>query len=186
MTPNPKKLLEQARVFDQKALGYIYDQYSDALFAYAYKHVGRTQVAEDLVAETFKRFLTALERGGGPTDHLQAYLYRITHNLITDLYRNEPPPILDLDEDQLQGEEPGPTDVIASKQDAERIRRALKLITPEQRQVIVLKFLEGWSSPEIAHSLEKSLGSVKSLQHRGLAALQRILLESDKTTDSLD
>ena len=186
MTPNPKKILELARVFDQKALGYIYDQYSDALFAYAYKHVGRTQVAEDLVAETFKRFLTALEQGGGPTDHLQAYLYRITHNLITDLYRNEPPPLLDLDEDHLQEEESGPADIISSRQEAERIRQALKLITPEQRQVIVLKFLEGWNSPEIARSMEKSLGSVKALQHRGLAALQRILLERDQPADSLD
>ena len=91
MAIEPEKLLKRARSFDQAALGEIYDQFSDALFAYAFKQVVETQVAEDLVAETFKRFLIALERGGGPKEHLRAYLYRITHNLITDLYRREPP-----------------------------------------------------------------------------------------------
>jgi len=142
MSSNPEKLLQQARTFDQEALARIYDLYSDALYAYAYKHVGTAQVAEDLMAETFRRFLTALEHGGGPQDHLRAYLYRITHNLITDLYRREPPPAQELDEDRLVEDSPGP-------------------------------------STEIAQTMGKSLGSVKALQHRGVAALQRILLEGE-------
>lgn len=180
MTSNPEVLLRKARKYDQKALAEIYDLYSDALFGYAFKHVGDSQVAEDLVAETFSRFLKALERGGGPKEHLQAYLYRITHNLITDTYRREPPPPLELEEEFLPGEDPDPQTIVAGLQDADRVRMALKLITPEQRQVIALKFLEGWSGPEIAQAMDKSLGSVKALQRRGLAALQRILLE-DKT-----
>ena len=105
MASDPGKLIEKARIFDQEALGEIYDLYSDALYAYAFKHVGSNQAAEDLVAETFKRFLLALQRGGGPKEHLQAYLYRITHNLITDIYRREPPPSLEIKEvvDQLRG-----------------------------------------------------------------------------------
>jgi len=186
MSINPEKLLAGARQFDQKALGAIYDLYSDPLFAYAYKHVGTTQIAEDLVAETFKRFLGALERGGGPKDHLQAYLYRITHNLITDLYRKEPPPTLELDEDRIPEEGPDPPQIAASNQEAEKVRQALRLVTPDQRQVIVLRFLEGWSSQEVAVVMEKSLGSVKALQHRGLAALQRILLEEETPADPAD
>lgn len=179
MTSNPEKLLKSARAFDQNALAKIYDLYSDALYAYAYKHVGTAQVAEDIVAETFRRFLTALERGGGPQDHLQAYLYRISHNLITDLYRREPPPAQELDEDRLVEEGPGPSGMMDEQQETERVRQALRLLTPEQRQVVTLKYLEGWSSDEIAQSLGKSLGAVKALQHRGVAALQRILLEGD-------
>lgn len=177
MTSNPEKLLKGARAFDQDALAKIYDVFSDALYAYAYKHVGTAQVAEDIVAETFRRFLTALERGGGPQDHLRAYLYRITHNLITDLYRREPPPAQELDEERLVEEGPGPAGMLDERQESERVRQALRLLTPEQRQVVILKYLEGWSSEEIAQTMEKSLGAVKALQHRGLAALQRILLE---------
>jgi len=179
MSSNPAKLLERARLLDQGALTEIYDKYSGALFAYAYKQVGDSQVTEDLVAEAFKRFLISLERGGGPKEHLQAYLYRITHNLITDLYRRDAPPTLELDDERLVEDQPGPSRIVASRQEANRVRQALRLITPEQRQVVVLKYLEDWSSPDIAWAMEKSLGAVKALQHRGLAALQRILLEGD-------
>lgn len=179
MSTNPEKLLKGARAFNQQALAAIYDQYSNALYKYAYKHVGTPQVAEDLVAETFRRFLTALERGGGPQDHLRAYLYRITHNLITDLYRREPPPTQELDEDHLVEDSPGPSGLLAEQEETESVRLALRLLTPEQRQVLTLKYLEGWSSDEIAQALDKSLGSVKALQHRGVASLQRILLERE-------
>jgi len=180
MTSNPDQLLKKARQYDHKALTEIYDLFSGALFAYAFKHVGKSQEAEDLVAETFSRFLKALERGGGPKQHLRAYLYRITHNLITDSYRREPPPPLNLDEEMVPDEGTDPTTILTGLEDAERVRMALKLITPEQRQVVTLRFLEGWSGPEIAQAMDKSLGSVKALQHRGLAALQRILLGEDK------
>jgi len=50
--------------------------------------------------------------------------------------------------------------------------------------VITLRFLEGWSGPEIAQAMDKSLGSIKALQHRGLAALQRILLDNDQPQES--
>ena len=179
MSTNPEQLLKRARTLDQDALVEIYDLYSDPLFAYAYKHIGDFQAAEELVSETFFRFLGALERGGGPREHLKAYLYRITHNLITDRFRREPPPSLELDEDRLPDEKPGPASVFVSRQDEERVRQALRLITPEQRQVIVLKYLEGWSSGEIAQVMNKSLGAVKALQHRGLAALERILIDQE-------
>ena len=177
-------LLKKARQYDQNALAEIYDLYSDALFAYAFKHVGKSQVAEDLVAETFSRFLKALERGGGPKEYLRAYLYRITHNLIIDSYRREPPPPLELEEELISEEGADPITIMADLEDADRVRNALRLITPEQSQVITLRFLEGWSGPEIAQAMDKSLGSIKALQHRGLAALQRILLENDQPQES--
>lgn len=180
----PELLLKKARQYDQNALAEIYDLYSDALFTYAFKHVGKSQVAEDLVAETFSRFLKALERGGGPEEYLRAYLYRITHNLIIDSYRREPPPPLELEEELISEEGADPISIVADLEDADRVRNALRLITPEQSQVITLRFLEGWSGPEIAQAMNKSLGSIKALQHRGLAALQRILLENDQPQDS--
>jgi RNA polymerase sigma-70 factor (ECF subfamily) len=60
-----------------------------------------------------------------------------------------------------------------------RTRAALEQLTPDQREVISLKFFEGWENAEIAASVNKPIGAVKSLQHRGLAALKRILLDED-------
>jgi RNA polymerase sigma-70 factor (ECF subfamily) len=177
MSMPPDQLLKKAQSLDKNALVEIYDLYSNLLFAYAFKHLGDSQLAEDLVSETFFRFLGALERGGGPKDHLKAYLYRITHNLITDHFRREPPPSLELEEDRIPELKPGPSSRLVSKQDSERVRQALRLLTDDQRQVVVLRFLEGWSSQEISQAMDKSLGAVKALQHRGVAALQRILIE---------
>ncbi len=53
-------------------------------------------------------------------------------------------------------------------------------LTPDQRQVIVLKFLEDWSNVDVAEVMGKSVGAVKSLQHRGLAALRSLLFETSE------
>jgi RNA polymerase sigma-70 factor (ECF subfamily) len=56
---------------------------------------------------------------------------------------------------------------------------AIKTLMPDQQQVIALKYLEGWDNEEIAHSVKKPIGAVKSLQHRALAVLRRLLEDED-------
>ncbi len=89
-----------------QALAEIYDRYSPGLYAYAMRLLGDACLAEDCVSETFARFLKSLRAGQGPEAYLQAYLYRIAHNWITDHYRRQP--MLDLDEDLRAGDEVRP------------------------------------------------------------------------------
>jgi len=168
-------LLKKARRFDSQAWADIYDQYSTRLYVYAYRFLGDSAQAEDIVAETFQRCLTAMRSGGGPENHLQAYLYRIAHNLITDTYRRQPPPPLLLDEDFHESDMDTEREV---QQDLNRqqVRAALVRLTDDQRQVITLKYLEGWDNADIAAALDKPIGAVKSLQVRALAALRRLLM----------
>lgn len=182
MSSQEKKLLKRAQTFDKSALATIYDEYSDKLFAYAVRRVGNAQQAEDFVAETFHRFLKALERGGGPEDHLQAYLYRITHNLITDHYRRSPPPPLELDEDRYSEDLNQPANVLADEMKAERVRQALQHLTPGQQQVILLRYVEGFSNREIAQTMNKSVGAVKAQHHRAISSLERILGQKEADT----
>lgn len=179
MTSKERKLLQKAQNLDSEALGAIYDEYSDQLFAYAVRRVGNAQQAEDFVAETFQRFLSALESGGGPEDHLQAYLYRITHNLITDHYRRSPPPPLELDEDRYSEDLNQPANILAEEMKAEQVRKALQHLTPGQQQVIVLRYVEGFSNQDIAETMNKTVGAVKSQHHRALASLERILADEE-------
>lgn len=171
-----RSLLQRARDFDEGALAEIYDQYSTKLYRYAMRLLGHEDMAEDCVAETFRRFLQALKNGRGPEEHLQAYLYRIAHNWITDQYRREPPPTLPLEFDLEDGGESDPVERVENSLEAEKARAALKLLTPEQRQVIVLKFLEELDNREVAEALGKPVGAVKALQHRAIKALRRILV----------
>jgi RNA polymerase sigma-70 factor (ECF subfamily) len=169
-------LLPLARRFDQAALAEIYDRYNDGIYYYALRLLSDASHAEECAAETFHRFLRALHHGGGPTDNLRAYLYRTAHNWVTDFYRRSPILPLETEEELIEpDDDPGKQaeqNIIQA-----RVRAALWLLTPEQRQVIVLRFIEGWDLDEIAVSLEKTTGAVKALQHRAIAALKKILLE---------
>ncbi len=172
-------LLRAAREWDMEALAAIYDTFSPLIYRYAMRLLGDQDLAEECVAETFARFLQALRNGGGPKEHLKAYLYRVAHNWITDHYRRQPPPQVDVDDvaHMLAADEASLGAQLIAEEEQARVRAALRLLTPDQRQVIVLRFLEGWTLKEVAAALEKPVGAVKALQHRALAALRRILEE---------
>ncbi len=175
------QLLKAARQWDMEALGQIYDIYSPLLYRYAMRLLGDQDLAEECVAETFARFLQALRNGGGPKEHLKAYLYRVAHNWVTDYYRRQPPPQTDIDAlgEVLSDDAASLGSQMVAREEQERMRAALRLLTPDQRQVIVLRFLEEWSLKEVADALDKPVGAVKALQHRALAALRRILEKED-------
>jgi RNA polymerase sigma-70 factor (ECF subfamily) len=132
-------------------------------------------LAEDCVSDTFLRYLQAIQSNGGPREHLKAYLYRIAHNWITDFYRRQHAPQVQLmDEISDFGEDLQKT--ISIQMDEKLVRRAILQLTPTQRQVIILKYLEGFANEEIALTIEKQVSSVKALQHRALENLRRLLI----------
>jgi len=173
------ELLQQAKRFNEEALIEIYDRYNPGLYRYAMRLLNDENLAEECVAETFSRFLKTIKHGNGPNQYLQAYLYRIAHNWITDIYRQHPDPI-SLDNQTVTVLSEDPQVNILNRLEADNVRSSLKLLTAEQRQVIVLKYLEGWNNEQIAKSLEKPPGAIKALQHRGLQSLRR-LLTGDET-----
>jgi RNA polymerase sigma-70 factor (ECF subfamily) len=172
-----KQLLKGARKFDPQALAEIYDQYSPGLYRYAVRLLSDSEHAEECVAETFSRFLHAVKNGGGPSAHLQAYLYRIAHNWITDQYRSPDSQTLELDEPIEAELNPNPSSAPKDVLLREQVRSALMQLTPEQRQVIILKYIEGWGNSEVARTMKKTVGAVKSLQHRALATLNLYLTD---------
>ncbi len=91
---NSQELIIRAKRFDPQALAEIYDSLSPAIYRYALRLLGEQEQAKECMAETFQRFLTALQRGAGPDEFLRAYLYRIAHNWITDYYRRKQSPEL--------------------------------------------------------------------------------------------
>ena len=170
-----RELLERARQFDRNALTEIYDCYSPQVYLYARRLLGDEGQAEECMLETFSRFLHALQAGNGPQEYLKAYLYRIAHNWITDQYRRQPPPPLELEEDTLVSDRQDTENQIDEQILQQQVRSALYRLTPEQRQVIVLKYIEGCDNQTIAAAINKPVGAVKSLQHRALDSLKRLL-----------
>ncbi len=147
----------------------IYDTQAPRIFRYIYHRLGNRPLAEDLTSEVFVRFL----RSGTAPDNLTAFLYRIAHNLIVDYLRRNPT-VLALD-DQTVADRADPIDFAELEMEKATLRRAIARLTPDQQQVIVLKFIEGQSNDEIAAILGKSAGAVKAMQHRALETLRNLL-----------
>jgi len=168
-------LLDRISQYDQAALALVYDDYYDRIYHYVFRYVGQVAAAEDLTANVFLRLLNSVRSGNQPRTNLMAWLYRVAHNLVVDSFRRSPAgEELELTE-WLEGYEPDLTHIVDQKLQMERVRRALLDLTPAQQQVIVLKFLEGMESPEVAAILNKSEGAIDALQHRALLALREAL-----------
>jgi RNA polymerase sigma-70 factor (ECF subfamily) len=107
-----------------------------------------------------------------------AWLYQIARNLIVDTYRQEARRSTEPLEKAAIYPDGNPLvqTAVEQKWAVEQIHHALDLIDPIQREVIILRFMVGMSLQEVALTLEKTVGAVKTLQHRGLNALRVALL----------
>ena len=174
-------LLRRVRQWDEEALTAAYDEYAPAIYRYACRLTGHRETAEEIVSETFHRLLVSLKNGGGPEQNLSAWLYRVAHNLVVDRWRHQP-----AQEEVPLTEILGVSTVdrnlerVAQQQEVEDVRCALKLLTPLQRQVIVLRYLEGMSIREVATVVERDANAVKAVQHRAVNSLKRLLKENDE------
>ncbi len=178
------ELVRGVRSLDQNVLVEIYDRYSSGIFAYAYRLLGNPDLAEDCVAETFTRFLNAVQNRKGPSENIRAYLYRIAHNWINDIYRSQAhyreESIEDRQDirDNIHVEES-----VDLKWQISTIREHIMNLTPDQRMVITLRYIEGWDLEDIASALQKPVGAVKALQHRGLSVLQKTLGRQEESDE---
>ena len=176
MTSQEKVWLQAARRLNKPALAAIYDAYNEELYRYAFRLVGDVTRAEDLMSETFSRFLSALERGGGPKTHLRAYLYRTTHNLAMDQMRRAKKERIEANvESQVEQNIRDTERSVEHKSLGEQAVSMLRHLTGEQQQVLILKFFHGMNNAEIAETMQKTVGAVKALQHRALNSLRRVM-----------
>jgi len=165
-------LLARARSLDPDALAELHERYYRMLYFYVLGRVGERAVAEDVTAEAFIRLLEAFHQGRGPERHLAAWLFRTADHLVADHHRARyRHPEVPLEEEWGSSREEEWEDVVLQ----ERVREALNHLTPDQRAVILMRFWMDLPLARIAQELGKSVGAVKLLQHRALAALAKRL-----------
>lgn len=161
----------------------IYEEHSPGIYRYAIRLLGDKTTAEDCVSETFSRYLQAIRKGGGPTENLRAYLYRVAHNWITDFYRRQPLPEVPLEIDEQIEPGSNPAMMVSEAMERERVRVALLRLPSEQQQIIQLRFLENWSHEEVAQVLGKTADATRSMQYRALGSLRRMLIEEEEDSN---
>ncbi len=175
--PEQQAILARAKAADPAALGMLYDQYVDKIYAYIYHRVGQADLAEDLTGQVFMRMLEAVRTGKGWQTSFSGWLYRIAHNLVIDHYRRRGRArLVDIeDAAPVHAQSGNPVESSEMQFERQRLRDALRELTEEQSQVIALRFLEDLSIAEVAVIMQKTEGAVKALQYRAVIALRRVM-----------
>jgi RNA polymerase sigma-70 factor (ECF subfamily) len=176
-----RALVERAQAGEAEAFGLIYDRYVDAVFRFVYFRVGKQQLAEDLTSDTFLRALRSIGSFTWQGRDLGAWLVTIARNLITDYYKSgryrfevSTADLLDPDAGDRGGGASPETAVVDHLTNV-ALLTAVKRLSPEQRECIVLRFLQGLSVAETAVAMGKNEGAIKALQYRAVRALARLL-----------
>jgi RNA polymerase sigma-70 factor (ECF subfamily) len=165
---------------ERAAISALYRRHVQAIYRYVYYRVGDEHTAEDLTAEVFLRAIEGLPNYEPRDVPFAAWLYRIAQARTADHFRRQRRTATSvLDESWPSGEDPLLSQVEESSLH-EGLRAALGQLTTDQQQVIVLKFAGGFSNAEVAGILGKTEGAVKSLQHRALNALHRLMESSNE------
>jgi RNA polymerase sigma-70 factor, ECF subfamily len=173
-----RELVAQAKA-DPEAFGVLYERYVERIFSYHYRHTSDRVEAEDLTSRTFYRALRSLSNYRETGAPLQAWLYRIAHNLLVNWYRdrgNRPTVSLDV-EDPIPLEAPGagPEAWLATAERQQALRLVIDALPEERKTLILLKFFEHMTNAEIGEVLGKTEGAVKALYHRTLISLRHAM-----------
>ena len=178
-TQQVRQLVERGQEGDREALEELYLLHFDRIYSYLHMSVGNRHDAEDLTTQTFLKMLEAIGRFRWRSAPFSAWLFRIAHNLAMDHFRatkrTQP-------EEEVP-EPPGSEEASAEEQAMHSIGRQSMLelienLSPEQQQVLTLKFVFNFPNAEVATILGKTEGAIKSLQHRALVSLQKQLTRS--------
>ena len=171
-----RTLLNAARTMDKDALVKIFDTYSSALYKYALSLCNDPVTADHIVGDVFAKLLEQLAAGNGPRENLRAYLYEMTYHRMIDetryLRRRAPLEVAISLSQNSQSAFLSLEDQITFKQILHAIQNDL---TDDQRNVVVLRFLEEFNLHETAAILGKREDHVRVIQNRAITALRKSL-----------
>ena len=172
-------LVELARGGDSEAFGQLYDHYQASVYRFVYYRTRSQTLAEDLTSETFLRALRNMSGFRWQGKDFGAWLMTIARNLCTDHFKAGRTRLESTTEDMttLDTTTEGPEGAVLASLTNEALLEALSQLPTEQRECLVMRFLQGLSIAETADVLGRSAGAVKQLQLRGVRNLAKILPE---------
>ena len=169
-----RALVERGQQGDRDALEELYLIHFDRIYSYLHVSVGNRHDAEDLTTQTFLKMLEKIGTFKWRSAPFSAWLFRIAHNLAMDHFRAHRRWQPEEEVPEPPGEEEPSAEMLAMQSlGRESMSRLIEKLSPEQQQVLTLKFVFNFPNAEVAAILGKSEGAIKSLQHRALVSLQK-------------
>ncbi len=168
------ELISRAKQFQPEAWEAIYEAHYPKMYTFLYVHLGDRAAAEDLASQVFEEACKAIQRFRYRGVPLSAWLYRIAHNLMVDFLKRQKRLRTHSIDAQGAPQLAGP-DVTETTGLRDEISRALRRLTWEQQQVLLLRHVEGHDTASISRIMGKRENAVRALEFRALRSLRRIL-----------
>jgi len=168
-------LVDQAIAGDREAFGELYERHVGRVYRYLLYMAKDVDVAEDLTEETFLQALAAIHRYQRRGVPFVAWLLRIAHNLHLNLNGRRAQRSVPLVHEDQEGVMGSPELFLQDRASAERLMQVVQTLNGDQRQVIILRFIEGLGCADTARVLGKSVAAVRVAQYRALRTLRQRL-----------
>jgi RNA polymerase sigma-70 factor (ECF subfamily) len=173
-TEHVRELVARGQQGDRDALEELYLIHFDRIYSYLHVSVGNRHDAEDLTTQTFLKMLEKIGSFKWQSAPFSAWLFRIAHNLAMDHFRSRRRWQPEEEVPEPPGEEEPSAELTAMQTiGRESMLKLIDRLSPEQQQVLTLKFVFNLPNAEVAAILDKTEGAIKSLQHRALVSLQK-------------
>jgi len=171
------QLVGAAQDGDTKAFGLLYDRYVDSVYRYVLFRVGDRSLAEDVTSETFLRALRRITSVSYQGRDVGAWFITIARNIVLDhvkssRYRLE---VTTSELDDNSEVTAGPEQQVLNEATYSELLRCVTMLNNDQRECIVLRFLQGLSVAETANLMGRNEGAIKALQHRAVRRLAQLL-----------
>ncbi|HET9115597.1 MAG TPA: sigma-70 family RNA polymerase sigma factor [Gaiellaceae bacterium] len=173
-TEHVRELVARGQQGDRDALEELYLIHFDRIYSYLHVSVGNRHDAEDLTTQTFLKMLEKIGSFRWQSAPFSAWLFRIAHNLAMDHFRSRRRWQPEEEVPEPPGDEEPSAELMAMRTiGRESMLKLIERLSPEQQQVLTLKFVFNLPNAEVASILDKTEGAIKSLQHRALVSLQK-------------
>jgi RNA polymerase sigma-70 factor (ECF subfamily) len=163
---------------DEETFRAFYDRTARPVWAYLSRITGDRQLADDLLQETYYRFLRA-DRGYSSESHRRNYLFRIATNLVRDSRRRRRPDLVavpdETDPDALRSQD----DIAGRTVLRADLSRAMASLSSREQTMLWLAYAQGSSHDEIAEALGLKTSSIKLLLFRARRRLAKLLRGDD-------
>jgi RNA polymerase sigma-70 factor (ECF subfamily) len=167
---------------DPTALDGLYLLYADRIFRYLLARLGDALMAEEVTSQVFMHLIQKLGQYRiSPQDNVaifSAWFYRLAYNKMIDIKRKQSRTrTAPIEYAEQMASKQHVLDEVIERISIEEILQKLQVLSGQQREVILLRFVEGCNIAETAAIMDKSEGAIKALQHRALENLRRYFLE---------
>jgi RNA polymerase sigma-70 factor (ECF subfamily) len=175
-TDQLRQLLAQCSLGDRRAFETLYRSVGPRLHGVALRFMGRADLAEEVLQESFVRIWHNASRYEAHLSAPLTWMINITRNQAIDQLRKQRErPLSEVEQDALSDESPSAHEQLNSAREAQALNRCLETLDGMQRQSITVAYFHGLSCSELAVHLATPLGTVKSWIRRGLERLRRCL-----------